>query len=59
MTTDKTPKEHKSCPMTFAWINNGVDDKGFVWQTCHNQACAWWHEYKKQCAILSLARSEI
>jgi hypothetical protein len=38
------------CPMMFSLRDDGP-------ATCTESDCAWWHKYKKQCAILVLANT--
>jgi len=38
------------CPMSFALRDEGPS-------SCVESECAWWHKYKKGCAILVLANT--
>ena len=40
------------CPMTFKWVDYGRDDRGFTYQNCLVENCAWWDG--KQCAVKML-----
>jgi hypothetical protein len=38
------------CPMMFALRDEGPAN-------CQEAECAWWHKYKKQCAILVIGNT--
>jgi len=48
------------CPMTFGWINWNVDERGFAYEACQGDGCAWWVPDGKasepgKCALVVLA----
>lgn len=40
------------CPMSIKWINNGIDDKGFTYQNCITNKCAWWDSDREKCGMI-------